>query len=352
MVYIPTPIGTPSIPASLLIVGDEPDVLKALKYRTQINQYGQVFLNLIAQYMTGFSTNIDELVMPAPEGDEERALEELYDQSKGLATDLQAVTDAILLAISEDLVSDPVAWDTQAFITAVSEAILGEISESDDTVAEFRTLLRSIIDLALLNSSYDILGSEEVLINNAVDSFIARSKSELDTKMNRVDRQTINELDLDGVLDSDIGAEIIARALIDKGRAYLEVEYKGEELRIEWTNEAFDRAIKRVQTKISAGQLIPTDLLRLQPALYDMLADLAKRRFLDRNTFINTYPSMLSNALNGLADVAKIWQATRHTSANYSLDVGKTIIELFGLMSSNLQSISSSVAKMSTFEAS
>ncbi|MGH7892651.1 MAG: hypothetical protein ACREN0_10300, partial [Thermodesulfobacteriota bacterium] len=188
MVYIPTPIGTPSIPASLLIVGDEPDVLKALKYRTQINQYGQVFLNLIAQYMTGFSTNIDELVMPAPEGDEERALEELYDQSKGLATDLQAVTDAILLAISEDLVSDPVAWDTQAFITAVSEAILGEISESDDTVAEFRTLLRSIIDLALLNSSYDILGSEEVLINNAVDSFIARSKSELDTKMNRVDR--------------------------------------------------------------------------------------------------------------------------------------------------------------------
>lgn len=333
-------------------MGDEPDVLKALKYRTQVNQYAQSFLNVIASYMTGFTTNLDELLMPEPDGDEERAIEALYDESKALAVKIRSFADAIIEALSNDLVTNPIDPDLSTFIDAVQTAILAEIQAGDETIAEFRALLKTIVDLALLDSSYAILSSDSVLIENAVDGFISRTKSEADTKFARIDRQTINELDLDGVLDSDIGAEIIARTQMDKVRAYLEIEYKGEELRLEWTNDALDRAIERVRTKVQAGGILPTDLLRLPPALYDLLGDLARKRFLDRNAFVNAYPSMLTNALNGLADTARIWQQSRFKGADYPLDVGKTIIDLFGLVTTNLQSIAGAVAKMSTFEAS
>lgn len=352
MAFTPDPIVVPNIPAALLITGDESDPMKALKYRTQTAQYSAAFLNIIAKYMTGFSTNLDELVMPAMTGDEQNALNKLYDQSNDLVTDLGPLRDAIITALDKDLITAPPDFDIQAVIDLIISHIEQELGSSTNDIATFRALLKSIIDLALMDSSYQILGSESIIITNSVNAFISRGKSTLDQKYARLDRKTINELDFDGTLDSSIAAEVIARAQQDKARDYLEVEYKGEELRIEWTNEAFDRAIERMKTKISAAALLPVDLIRLPSALYDLLGDLMRRRFFDRNTFLNNYPNMIAEGFNGLEAVARLRQNDRHVTGNYSLEVGKTVIQLFLQMSQNLQSIASSIAKLSTFEAS
>ncbi|KKK47596.1 hypothetical protein LCGC14_3153610, partial [marine sediment metagenome] len=55
----------------------------------------------------------------------------------------------------------------------------------------------------------------------------------------------MNQLDIDGVLDSDIGSEVLARVLAKKGRQYKEIEFQAEEIRMKWSNDAFDRAIQR-----------------------------------------------------------------------------------------------------------
>ncbi|HEC64974.1 MAG TPA: hypothetical protein ENI23_06765 [bacterium] len=352
MAFEPVIIPTPGIPASLLIVGDEPDVLKALKYRTQVGQYGASFLNVIAQYMTSFSTNLDELVMPVSAGDEEAALNELFDKGNFLSSQLQPLTEALITAMENELAGNTVDFDVQGLVDTIMTRILAELNTGDESVEMFRTLLKGIIDSALLNSSYGILSSESILITDSVDSFISRSKSVLDEQMVELERQSMNQLDIDGVLDSDIGSEVLARVLAKKGRQYKEIEFQAEEIRMKWSNDAFDRAIQRERTKIQAGSLLPVELLKIPSEFYRLMGDLVNKRFLDRNQFINTYPSMLTSCVASLESVARLRQGDRHVSANYSLEVGKTIIELFGLMSGNLQSIATSIAKMGTFEAS
>lgn len=352
MAFTPPLIAIPNLPAALLITGTESDPMKALKYRTQTAQYSAAFLNIIARYMTGFSTNVDELVMPAMTGDEQNALNKLYDQSENLVTDMGPLRDAIIAALEEDLVTAQPEFDLQNIIDLIVSRIQEELGAGSSDIATFRALLKSIINLALMDSSYQILGSESVMISNAVNAFVNRGKSTLDQKYARFDKKTWNEIDFDGMLDSSIGAEVIARAQQDKARDYLEVEYKGEEFRIEWTNAAFDRAIERVKAKISAGALLPVDLIRLPSSLYDLLGDLMRRRFFDRSSFINNYPNIISEGFNGLEAVARIRQNDRHVSTNFSLEVARVVIGMFMQMTQNLQSVASSVAKLSTFEAS
>ena len=352
MPFNPEIIPTPSVPASLLITGDEPDVLKALKYRTQVTQYGALFLNVIAQYMTSFNTTLDELVMPVSIGDEERALDELFNKGNFLSNQLEPLTEALVASMKNELAGVDADFDVQTLVDTILTRTLAELDTGTESVDIFRVLLKGIIDTALLNSSYGILSSESVLIADAVDNFISRSKSELDDRTVEIERQTINQLDIDGVFDTDIGAEVLARVLAKKGRQYKEIEFQAEEIRMKWSNDAFDRAIQRERTKIQAGSLLPVDLLKMPSEFYRLLGDLVNKRFLDRNQFLSAYPTMLTNCVSSLEAVAHLRQTDRHTSANYTLEVGKTILELFGFMSGNLQSIATSIAKMGTFEAS
>jgi len=308
--------------------------------------------NSIAQYITGFSTKLDELVDPSPGGNESSAEDELKDLSVSISNQTDPIISALMSMVDKRINTEEPTFDIQNLIDKASAELFDQLDSTDADVTVVRELLRSIVDTALLDSSYQILAADISDVDATVEAFKTEAKSQLDDRMFELERRSVNTMISDGVLDFDIGAELSSRITARKGRQYTEIDNKAEELREQLLQNRWQRLIDEQRTKLQAGQLLKGNMIELPTALYDLLGDLARRRFVNTDTFANALPNILNSAVLGLSNLKESTQRDRLHSVETQLASGKAIIDLWNIISTNLQGVARSASQLATFEAS
>lgn len=255
--------------------------------------------------ITNVNTTVADVVLEGASGDESQSMKELSNLGEKLADKLDPVLNALLAAIEDTIVTDEVTADVQTLVNTINAEVLEELTDTETQVDVFRALLKSIIDTALLDSSYQILSFESGDITTEIDNFITRRTAEINQESTKFMGQDLNELIANGTLDPDIGAETLNRTDLRKQRLLLEMNAQAEVLRAQRKGKAYDSAINRERTKIQAGTLLPVQLLRLPPEVYDVIAELVRRRFLDKSRYVQLLPALTANAVEGLKEVGK-----------------------------------------------
>jgi len=146
--------------------------------------------------------------------------------------------------------------------------------------------------------------------------------------------------------------ETLNRTDLRKQRLLLEMNAQAEVLRAQRKGRAYDSAINREKTKIQTGVILPVQLLRLPPEIYDVIAELVRRRFLDKNRYVELLPALTANAVEGLKEVGKRLQEDRFRTAGFTLEQRRLENEYVYQINRNLESIANAAGKLGTFEAS
>jgi len=344
-------INVPTPPSALATDAGDSTFNRALQYRTQSGQYSTTLINQISQYLTGLSTNVDETALLAQTGDELVGLGELLGLGQTISSNVNPIIATLLNSVNGIIQNDQPDFDIDGVVDAIVAQLNAELTSSSENVAFFRALIEQIISLALLDSSYQILASDVTDVDNIVNAFIARNQSTTQDEIITIDRKTVNDLITDGVLDSTIAGENLVRMNAKKSRIFEEIQNRAEELRVQQFNIRLQNRIEVMRTKVSAGNIIPDDLLRLNPQLYGLVGDLVKDKFFDMNNFIGAFPGILQTAVSSMTNFGKTSQDERVQKAQVTLGAANEAMKLFQIYGSSLSTIASSAGKLSTFEA-
>lgn len=341
---------TPPLPGALGIDATETPVLQALQARTQAVAYSASLINAIARYTTSFNTNFNTLQLQAEDGDEASSLAKLYDLGNTISTQVDPIINALLGVLNKSLTTQEPDIDIQSLLDKIVPVIFGYLDAED--IADARAVLRANLDLLFLDSAWNILATDITDVDAIINAFKTEAKSQLDEKMFELERRDINSLISAGLIDSTIGADTITRISKTKGRQFTEIDAKAVQLRNELLEQRFQRTVERNKGKLESQRIFASSLIQFPDSLTDLIGDLARRRFLDNNAFAQSLPNIIQSAVSSLSNVKELGQRDRFQSADVQIEVGKTIIGLFGDMINTLGSISSSAAKLATFEAS
>ncbi len=268
----------------------------------------------------------------------------LHDKTLPLVETL-ATSAASLLAAT------PTVSNLQALVDAVTAAIINEIDEgSDESVTVFKTLIKSIVDTALLNTTYDITASELSEIATAKASFISDKKSEADEKMFLIERASVNSLIANGQLHSTRGADTLTRMTAKNTRIYLEIEKQADQYEIDIKREAFTRIYQKMELKIRSGGIIPQDLIKLPNPVWAIFDGILNRLFLSPGEFVNQLPQLLTASIASLSDVSKLLQDERFKKLAGNQSSDQNITALFNTVLAGYGTLISSTGKLATFE--
>lgn len=348
--FNPGQLGVNAPPSQLVTDTGASPALQILQYRSQLSSRSYALMASIAQYITGISTNLDEKILPTPSGDEDNAMDKLYDLGNTIAGQADPVIAAMIGLVNNHITTEQPDFDIQTLLDKAVTELFAELDSADASVEVARELLMSIVNSALLNSAYGVLADAD--IDNAIDAFKTNAKSQADDQIITLDRKTINEHITDGMLDSDIGANIITRAMARKVRQYTEIDNQALIRRLEYLNAQFQQKLDRERNKVQAGALLSRDMIRLPDALYDLIGELARRRFADVDSFAQALPNLLSTSAQALDSVKRNLQSDRFRQTEIDIESAREIINLWNVISTNLRGIATSLGAMGTFEAS
>ena len=251
------------------------------------------------------------------------------------------------------LVTPPTIPDLQGLVDAVVASILSELDEDEEeSIAVFKALIKSIIDTALLNTTYDITATELDEIATVKAAFIASRESKIDEEMFIRERQTNNELVMKGQINSTRGADIMAREAAKKARLMLEVQNAADEYEITLRREAYQRIYDKMRIKIQAGGIVPQELIKLPNAAYGIFDGILNRLFLSPQQFVSQLPQLLVAAIQSLGDTTRIFQDERFKRVAGSAQSDSNYINLLQAVVSGYGSLIASTGKMATFEGS
>jgi hypothetical protein len=351
---------TTSLPAAP-ITGDFTNVQQ---FRTELAKWAGEELKSYQKYIESFAAavsanEIPDIVTPRVEF----GLDPGYHNTEGLIRlDYQALSDNIadkadqiidtLISVAErDLANTRrINVDVDNLVSLVERAFEKELDSTNPlSIYAFRTILKNFINTLLLDSSFQILATDLTAVDKTVTAFINRSKSTLDDELFLVERRNLNDLALDGVLDSSIASEAISRISARKGRQFIEIENQAEELKRKLTNDAFERQYEKQRIRISALTNAPYNL---PPAAFGILGSLFDKIFPDPNSFLSALPNLLSTAAKGYDDLLAYWTKVRFKETDTDIATVQAYTEYQKFISENLIGIYQALAKMSTFEAS
>lgn len=324
-------------------------------YRAQIVEWSADLLEEITEYMSNLKNVYDSIVIPEPTFASEdlreiAAIQGLLDLAERIKDKTDPVIDGMLEALDQVIANRPPVVDISTIVDLAVEAIERELDPNNAlSIYAFRQTVSTYITAVLLNTAFDLLAADTTEINTTVNAYITRAKSELDDRMIETERVDINTLATRGVLDSEIAATTISRANAKKGRLYIEIENKAEELRQALKNDAYGRAFERAKVRISAMSLLP---LELPAGIYSLLGDVIARQYLDPNAFIGNLPNILGVAANGFGDIGRLLQQGRATSYTGQISELSGYTDAIRMIADNMSRVMDAIGKMATMEAS
>lgn len=326
------------------------------KYRAAIAKWAGDVYREMSMYADDFSraagpNKWKDATLASPDATEADVLTRIKDTALEIKDKTMPLIDALSEIAEEFLVTNKPSVDMTTFLQNLMNAVNAYLSSSADN-EDFRNLLKSIVDLVLLDSTFVLTSSDISDVDTTVNNFITRAKSEADTQFLYVDRQNINDLIAKGIFQSDMGANLLQKLALSKARAYAEIDARAEELRRQLLNDAWQRLFMKVELRIRAGSILPADLVALPSGIFSLLGEVLRRVFPDPQNYALSLPGILLNALNALVSLADHLQRERATRSGIDNEINRNITSLFNVISSVLQSVAEGAAKMATFEAS
>lgn len=284
--------------------------------------------------------------------DELNTIDKIVEMAGDLQVKTLPLVESFATEASSLLTGKPTVPNLQDLVDAVTASILSELdSAQTNSIEAFKTLIKSIIDTALLNTTYDITATELSEIATQKASFISDKKSEADEKTFLIERETVNNLISKGQLNATRGADTLTRMTAKKTRIYLEIEKQADQYEIELKKEAFQRIYDKMRIKIESGTIVPQELIKLPNAAYGIFDGILARLFLSPGEFVNQLPQILVASINSLNDVARLLQDERFKKLAGDQDSDRNIVQLFQTVLGGYSSLIAATSKMATFEA-
>lgn len=340
---------------SVLIPQPGVDIERIISYRGQLLQWGAGTMNNIAKYLANYADIVEDRDVPEPELEaagqtEQDAINGLMQLAAQIKNQTTPVIDGMLSSLDDIIANRPPTIDITSLVGLIETALQKELDQTNPlSVYAMRELARSYVSSLLLNTSFEVLSSDTTDITNAVNAFIARRKSEIDEQLFSVERRDINELANDSVFDSEIASTAIVRANAKKTRLYAEVDNEAEIMRQRLTNDAFERAFRRAESRIRGLSLLP---MELPPGIYGIVGDVINRQYLDPNAFISNLPSVIGYATDGFGTIAQLLQRGRHDAYRGQIDEMNAYTNLLQFIAASLAQVADAIAKITTMEAS
>lgn len=325
-------------------------------YRAQLLEWSAGLLGDIAEYFSDYRNAYENgIVIPEPtlaseDLREQDAIEGLLALAERIKEKTDPIIDGMLEALDQIIANRPPVVDISNIVDLAVDAIEAELDPNNPvSIYAFRTTVSTYITGVLLNTAFELLAADTTEITTTVNAYIARAKSELDERMIETERVDINTLATRGVLDSEIAATTIARANAKKGRLYIEIDNKAEELRQQLKNDAYERAFKRTDARIRAMSLLP---LELPPGVIGLLGDVIAKQYLDPNAFVGNLPNILATAAGGFGDIARLLQQGRNASYQGQIAELGGYTDALRMIADNISRVMDATGKMATMEAS
>lgn len=357
-IHFPMPLPTLNaqpIPA-LFAVKPPTSFVDIQVYRAQLLEWSAGLLGDIAEYFSDYRNAYENgIVIPEPtlaseDLREQDAIEGLLALAERIKEKTDPIIDGMLEALDQIVANRPPVVDISSIVDLAVDAIEAELDPNNPiSIYAFRTTVSTYITGILLDTAFDLLAADTTDITNTVNAYITRAKSELDDQMIISERRDLNELATRGVLDSEIAATTITRANAKKGRLYIEIENKAEELRQTLKNDAYERAFKRTDARIRAMSLLP---LELPPGIIGLLGDVIARQYLDPNAFIGNLPNILATAAGGFGDTARLLQQMRTVAYQGEISELGGYTDALRMIADNISRVMDATGKMATMEAS
>lgn len=331
------------------------DFERIQSYRAQLLHWGSGVTFNIADYLTRYMDYVEDREIPDPVleaagQDEIDAVDRLLDLATQIKNQASPIIDGMMSALDDILANQPPTIDITTLVGLIETALQKELDQNNPlSIYAMRELARSYVSALLLNTSFEVLASDTTDITSAVNAFITRRKSEIDEQLFSQERRSLNELANDSVLDSEIAATAITRANARKTRLYAEVDNEAEIMRQRLTNDAFERAFRRAETRIRGLALLP---MELPAGIYGIVGDVINRQYLDPNAFISSLPSVLGYATDGFGTIAQLLQRGRHEAYQGQISEMNAYTNLLQFIAAALAQVADAIAKMTTMEAS
>lgn len=331
---------------------------QVLQYRTLMAEW----VGTNAKSMSNLINNFDGLLnsnfyrntaVPGQTGDESTTIANIVDMANDLKLKTLPLIEDFADAASALLAAPPSVPNLQALVDAVVASILSELDDTEpESIAVFKALIKSIVDTALLNTTYDITAGELTEIATLKAAFISERESKLEEKMFLIERQSVASLVAKTKINSTKGTEILARGAAHKARLFLEIADQASEYERQLRNEAFQRIYEKMKIKIQSGTIIPQELIKLPNAAYGIFDGILNRLFLSPGQFVNQLPQILVAAIQSLGDVTRLLQDDRYKRLAGDQQSDQNITQLFSTVLSGYSSLIQSTGKLATFEGS
>lgn len=153
-------INVPNPPGALAVDGGDSAFNQALQYRTQNGLYSTSLINQVSQFITGMSTNVDEVSLNAQTTDELVSLGRLLFMGQTIADDISPIISTLLNILSGIVQNEQPTFEINPVVDSIVEQLNAELTSSNENLLYFRSLIEQIISLALLDSSYEILATD------------------------------------------------------------------------------------------------------------------------------------------------------------------------------------------------
>jgi len=270
-----------------------------------------------------------------------------------ISTQTDSIINA-LLNIGQSFLTQQTTFniDINKVVTSISTILDKEVGADPNSIYSLRNVVRIFVTTEVLNSAMEMLpGDDDLeLIDDSVNAFRDAAKLRFDDEAIKMDRRTINTLISKGMLNSTVGAEVLARHAIKKGnRAWEVIDKEAIAIKLDAITKLWGIKIERLRTRVSAYDMLPVDL---PPGIAAALGGIIDRSFVDPRTFVDAFPRILGEGMNSLLKIRELHQTDRRQHVEKHVQYEQLNYELVELIFKNSIQLASSLGKMATFEAS